>query len=321
MQYIYNNEILNQDCVSGLKDLPSHSADIVICDPPYNVGKDFGNNYDHLPLSEYINWSQIWIKECLRIMTNQATMFIYGFPEILAHISVTIPINKQRWLQWHYTNKNMPTLNFWQRSHESILCIWKDRPIFNTDAIREPYTIGFLAGSAGRVRAATECRISKKGSKETIYNAHKNGALPRDVIKIRSLAGGASLKERNIYCKTCGILIAPSARKEHDQHELLIHPTQKPLELTKKLILSCKPDREFNALIPFCGSGSECKCVVALNGKFIAYEVNRDYVVLAQAVVRNSGKYSVTLNALKQLNNIHTANSLVKPEKIPQLSQ
>ena len=42
---------------------------------------------------------------------------------------------------------------------------------------------GFLKNAAGKVRKATKGRFSK-GDKETVYKAHKNGALPRDVIKI-----------------------------------------------------------------------------------------------------------------------------------------
>jgi len=34
------------------------------------------------------------------------------------------------------------------------------------------------------------------GNKETIYKAHEGGALPRDVIKIPALAGGAGMSER-----------------------------------------------------------------------------------------------------------------------------
>ena len=36
--------------------------------------------------------------------------------------------------------------------------------------------------------------------KETVYKAHEGGALPRDVIPISTLAGGAALKERAIFC-------------------------------------------------------------------------------------------------------------------------
>lgn len=281
----YPDECILSDCLAGMRRVANDSADLIIADPPYNIGKNFGNNQDRMALSDYIAWAGKWIGECRRILKSSGTMFIYGFPEILAHISVSLPIDRQRWLQWHYANKNMPNLHFWQRSHESILCIWKDKPLFNRDDVREPYSESFLKGSAGRKRPAGACRLGRNGGRETVYNAHEKGALPRDVICVRSLAGGASLKERSIFCRTCGFLIEPAKRREHRDHELIIHPTQKPRELTRKLVLSCRPKGSFNVLVPFCGSGSECAVVKSLGGHFISYELNEYYITLAQAVL------------------------------------
>lgn len=281
----YDNIVWHGDCIAGMAALPGGSADIVIADPPYNIGKDFGNNRDSLPLPDYLVWSRRWLDEALRVMKPSATMFIYGFAEILAHISVFFPPDRQRWLVWHYTNKNVPSLHFWQRSHESILCVWQKRPIFNRDSVREPYSPQFLAACAGRSRPSTCGRYSRHGSPATIYNAHANGALPRDVINIPTLAGGAALRERGIYCQTCQKLVPPGQRKEHRQHKLVIHPTQKPLRLTRRLLASCKPAEKFNVLVPFAGSGSECRCAVELGGRFAAFELNADYARLANETV------------------------------------
>lgn len=37
-------EIIHEDCISGMKNIKSESVDIIICDPPYNIGKNFGIN-------------------------------------------------------------------------------------------------------------------------------------------------------------------------------------------------------------------------------------------------------------------------------------
>ena len=83
-------------------------------------------------------------------------MFVYGFSEILALILARVPkhINR-RWLVWHYTNKNAASAGFWQRSHESILALWKKEKVFNKDLVREPYTESFLKNAAGKKRAGT----------------------------------------------------------------------------------------------------------------------------------------------------------------------
>lgn len=281
------NKIILGDAVKELKKLPDESCDVIICDPPYNIGKDFGNNHDKRELNEYVSWCKKWISESIRIMKPEGTMFIYGFSEILAYLSVEIPINK-RWLIWHYTNKNVASLNFWQRSHEAIICAWKDRPVFNRDDIREPYTEGFLNGAAGKVRKGTAGRFSGKG-KETVYKAHEGGALPRDVIKIPALAGGAGMNERWFICKTCkGQVFEPRELKKHADHETIKHPTQKPLELSRKLVISAMPKKDGVVLIPFVGTGSECAAVKELGQSYIGFEINPDYIKLAEKYLENT---------------------------------
>lgn len=250
------NKIHNEDCILGMKKIKSESVDIIICDPPYNIGKDFGNNSDKQKMDDYLLWCDNWIAECLRILKPQGTLYIYGFSEILAFIRTRISCNV-RWLIWHYTNKVTPSLNFWQRTHESILCCYKDKPIFNRDDVREPYTETFLKNAAGKVRKSTKGRFSN-GDKETTYTAHEGGALPRDVIKVPALAGGAGKKER------------------------VDHPTQKPLTLCDTLIkASLNKNSDTLLVIPFAGSGSECVSAKINNIHFIGFEINSDYITIA----------------------------------------
>lgn len=277
------NEVYEKDVLEGLKQLDSNSSQIIVIDPPYNIGKDFGNfgnNGDKRELDEYLKWCDEWIEQCIRVLKPNGTMFIYGFSEILAHISVRIKL-KKRWLIWHYTNKNMPTMKFWQRSHEALICCWKDDRIFNEDDIREPYTDGFLNGSAGRVRPPTEGRLSGKNPKETIYKAHESGALPRDVIKIPTLAGGSGMSERWFMCKTCDKICKPRELKEHEGHDIEKHPTQKPLALCDKLIMSAK-QKEGYVLVPFVGSGSECVSAKKLGLDFVGFDLNPNYIRLTK---------------------------------------
>lgn len=254
---ILHQDIIEGDCLSILPTLGDNTAQIIIADPPYNIGKDFGNDSDKQTMDNYLVWCEKWINECLRILKPNGTMFIYGFSEILALILSKVPFEiNRRWIIWHYTNKNVASLNFWQRSHESILVLWKEDKVFHRDDIREAYTDGFLNGAAGKKRAATKGRFSK-GGKTTTYTAHPNGALPRDVIKIPALAGGAGMKER------------------------VDHPTQKPLLLCEKLLVSCKQSRtDGYVLVPFAGSGSECVAAKKLKLPFIGIEMNATYVKL-----------------------------------------
>lgn len=248
-------DVIHGDTLVVLPTLEAESAQIIIADPPYNIGKDFGNDSDKQPMDEYLKWCDVWIHECLRILKSNGTMFIYGFSEILALITARIPYHiHRRWILWHYTNKNVASLNFWQRSHESILILWKTDKVFHRDEVREAYTEGFLNGAAGKERTATKGRFSK-GDKKTTYTAHPGGALPRDVIKVPALAGGAGMKER------------------------VDHPTQKPLALCDKLLRSCRQAEGF-VLVPFAGSGSECLAAKNIGLPFVGIELNATYIDL-----------------------------------------
>ncbi len=277
------NRVQCADVLQSLREIKTDARfDLVIADPPYNIGKDFGNASDRQELSAYLKWSDDWIGECLRLVKPCAPVYIYGFAEVLAHIAVRYAIENQRWLAWHYTNKTVPTSKFWQRSHESILCLWRGkRPTLNVDAVREDYTAGFLNGPAGKPRKDSNCRYGRKG-KKTVYNAHPNGALPRDVIKVPALAGRAGYAERWFYGKTCQTLCSPKENSAHEAHEIVQHPTQKPAALTQKLIAAA--DAQSPAvLIPFAGSGSECVVAQKMGADFHAVEVNPDYALLANS--------------------------------------
>ena len=113
-----------------------------------------------------------------------------------------------------------------------------------------------MSGAAGKERATTKGRFSN-GEKTTVYTAHPEGALPRDVIKIPALAGGAGKNER------------------------VDHPTQKPLALCEKLLKSCRQSNDDGfVLVPFAGSGSECVAAKQLGMPFVGIEINPTYIEL-----------------------------------------
>lgn len=273
----FNSRVINGDVLATLKTLDlSNKFDVIIADPPYNIGKDFGNNIDYMEINQYIRWSEEWLSVCFDLLAEDGLIYVYGFPEILARIAAKYPINKQRILAWHYTNKATPSSNFWQRSYESILCLWKEnRPKLQIDQIREPYTDSYLK-CAGKERKGTKGRF---GSEKTIYNVNEGGALPRDVIKIPALAGGAGRVERLFMCRTCKNKLYRSEESiNHQNHDILQHPTQKPMQLTKKLIHSRISGHQGRVLIPFAGSGSECVAAQSLGVEFLGIELNPEYV-------------------------------------------
>ena len=273
------NKIVLRDCIEGMKEIPDNSIHTIIADAPYNIGKDFGNDSDKQDMLVYLKWTKEWIEEAYRTLVDGGSMFIYGFSEILAHIFVEIPHSNKKWLVWHYTNKTTPSLKDWQRSHESIIHVWKgSKKNFNLDDVREPYTESFIKNAAGKTRKSTKGRFSD-GKKETVYTANKNGALPRDVFKIPALAGGAGGNERWFYCNDCECAYNPKEKKNHSEHNFFTHPTQKPFELTTKLFKSSVPKNVLPiVMVPFAGSGSELVVAKSFGYNFIGFEINPEYV-------------------------------------------
>jgi len=290
--YSINNKIYNEDCIKGMKRIKSDSIDIIIADPPYNIGKTFENDKFN-KIEDYINWSNDWINESIRILKPTGTLYIYGFSEILAYIRVKIG-NKLnvRWLIWHYTNRTLPTLNYWQRSHESILACCKDKRnvIFNRDLVREPYTEKYKK-TDGKIRKATKCRYTNNDTNVTNvtkYSVHKLGCLPRDVIKVPALAGGRGNELVSIVIDKSYKVHAYDPNKKLSKTDRLVsHPTVKPLNLTKKLLNASKHTDTTNVCIPFSGSGTEALACKILGLNFIGFELNKDYVLLANHRLRS----------------------------------
>ena len=254
-------KIVQGDCVEGMATLPENSVDAVVADPPYDIGKDFGNNQMTMSKEEYCKWSQPWIDKAMRILKPKGTLFIYGFPEYLAYIQVLCCSKWNcRYLQWHYTNKVSPAAKFWQRTHESILLVWKcdGFPDFDRDAVRVPYSKSYLKNVVGKKRKIGKGRFEGSG-KQTEYKAHEGGALPRDVIHCPALAGGAGKKERVDW-----------------------HPTQKPTGITRTLIKSIGVKEDTSIVIPFCGSGTEALVCKELGVNFTAFDINEEYVEKAK---------------------------------------
>tara|TARA_R100000995_G_C3481592_1_gene124253 strand:+ start:1794 stop:2693 length:900 start_codon:yes stop_codon:yes gene_type:complete len=278
------------DVVEGLKKIQSESVDCIILDPPYNIGKKFGNNRTKLSTSEYVTWAKEWIGECDRILKPDGTMYIYGFSEILAHLSVNIDLN-QRWLVWHYTNKTTPSSKDWQRTHESILCCWKEQRTFYRDQVRVPYTDAYIKGysgdKAGKKRPPSKGRFGS--SSDTSYTVDSRGALPRDVILSPALAGGYGAREKFFYSPENNFMLYTSKqKKELNIQDVISHPTQKPVNVTEKLLDACiKEGTKATVVIPFAGTGSECYVCDQRGYRWVGFDINEDYVNMGNMLVRD----------------------------------
>lgn len=70
------------DCLDLMHSMGSDSIDLIFADPPFNLGKIYGNHYDDsMAESSYRSWSEKWIKEGCRLLRPGGAFFLYNIPK------------------------------------------------------------------------------------------------------------------------------------------------------------------------------------------------------------------------------------------------
>lgn len=80
---ITEHKIICGDCIEELKKLPNESIDLVITDPPFNIGKDYGKYKDKLHKEEYLKWCKEWLKEYIRVLKNGGALYLFNYQKIM----------------------------------------------------------------------------------------------------------------------------------------------------------------------------------------------------------------------------------------------
>lgn len=130
------------ESITWMKSQESSSFDLIIADPPYNVGKDYGNNQDTRIEYEYTKFMNEWTEEASRLLKPTGTIYSFmGFRKIAELYTI---FEKRRglkfcnWIVWHYTQGIGKRRGFSPR-HDDILMFTKsDNYTFNLDPIRVP---------------------------------------------------------------------------------------------------------------------------------------------------------------------------------------
>ena len=236
-----NGRLFQGDVVSWLKSLETGTVDLVFADPPYNIKKADWDDFESM--HAYVAWSRNWIAEAARVLKPDGTLYVCGFSEILADVKVAAaPLFKGcRWLIWHYKNKANLGRD-WGRSHESILHFRKGRRLtFNADEVRIPYGAHTLKYPD---HPQAETSQYGKGSKteRDDWTPHPMGAKAKDVLEIPTTCNGMG--------------------------EKTLHPTQKPEELLRRLMLASSNAGDL-VLDPFSGSGTTLVVAEQLGRKWL----------------------------------------------------
>ena len=237
------------DAVAWLASLPAGAARLVIADPPYDLGKA---DWDTFPSrAAYLDWIAEWIALAHRALSQDGTLYVCGFPEPLAAIAARCAprFASHRILVWFYRNK-ASMHDDWGRSHESILHLRKGRTmLFNTDDVRVPYN-DHTKRYPERPQAETSQYGGAQRADRPLWTPHPGGARPRDVLEVPTLCNGSAEKTE--------------------------HPTQKPVELVRKLVLASSDPGDL-VVDPFGGSGTTFAACEETDRRWLGCEQDASY--------------------------------------------
>ncbi|MCC6970105.1 MAG: site-specific DNA-methyltransferase [Phycisphaerales bacterium] len=251
------------DSAAWMESMDSESVDLIFADPPYNINKAEWDNFESQ--EHYIEWSLSWLRPAARILRPTGSLYVCGFSEILADLKH--PASRLfagcKWLVWHYRNKaNLG--NDWGRSHESILHFRKsDRFRLNVDEVRVPYGNHTLKYPA---HPQAESSQYGNGKSREDWTPNPRGAKPRDVIEIPTTCNGMGEKTP--------------------------HPTQKPEELLRRLVLGASRAGDV-VLDPFSGSGTTIVVAEQLGRRWLGCDINPEYNEWAVGRIENVQRRSV----------------------------
>ncbi|MDD9820051.1 MAG: site-specific DNA-methyltransferase [Nitrospira sp.] len=258
-------QLHNQDCLQALDHLRDSSVDLVIADPPYGLGKDYGNASDQMEPAEFLAWTQRWILKTLPKIKPTGSFYIFATwqyaPEIFSFIKKHMTmVNEIIW------DRKVPSMGGTTRKfssvHDNIGFFAKQAEYyFDLDPVRVPYD-----------------PATKKARTRSIFIGKKwleRGYNPKDVWSISRL------------------------HRIHREREN--HPTQKPLALIERMIQASCPENGL-VLDPFAGSGTTLAAAVKNQRRAIGFEVNPDYCrIIEERLERASFQQRLRLGQLESL--------------------
>jgi site-specific DNA-methyltransferase (adenine-specific) len=251
-------ELWRADALDFLRAQPAGSVRLVVADPPYAIDKAEWDEFESLEV--YVDWCDAWLAEVQRVLTDDGSAYVCGFSEILAEVKVRSARRFPggcRWLIWAYRNKaNLG--NDWGRSHESLLHLRNGRRVvMNVDAVRVPYN-DHTRRYPERVQAVTS-QYGGASARRDRWTPHPLGAKPRDVLEVPTICNGMA--------------------------EKTAHPTQKPEELLRRLVLASSDEGDL-VLDPFCGSGTTLVVAERHQRRWLGADADARYVGVARERLR-----------------------------------
>lgn len=234
--------IIFNDCIATLKSIKDKSVNLIFADPPYNLGKDFGNDSDSWEnKKEYLNWCYSWIDECFRVLKDNGTFYLMNSTQNIPYISIYIQ-NKYHIINdivWVYDSSGVQSKKKYGSLYEPILMATK------SDKTKYTFNHEDILVEA------------KTGAKRGLIDYRKTPPQPYNTQKVPG----------NVW-------EFPRVRFKMDEYEN--HPSQKPEALLERIIKASSNLGDV-VLDPFGGSFSTGAVAVRLGRKIISMDINKEY--------------------------------------------
>ncbi|HLJ85913.1 MAG TPA: site-specific DNA-methyltransferase [Candidatus Angelobacter sp.] len=245
--------IRTRDCLQVLAGLPDNSVQLVICDPPYNIRLAGWDQFQ-----DYIAWASQWLRESERVLSPMGNLAIFGglqyqgeagsgdLFDILAHMRKNSSMLLANLVVWHYRN-GMSAHRFFANRHEEILWFAKTRNYyFDLDSVRIPFD--------------EETKKAYLRDKRLKPESIEKGKNPTNLWGIPRLNANAA--------------------------ERVGHPTQKPIEVLRRLVRSLSYPGSV-ILDFFAGSGSTTRVAIEESRHSIAGDIDPGLIGYVSAQLKN----------------------------------
>ncbi|HUS50301.1 MAG TPA: DNA methyltransferase [Candidatus Paceibacterota bacterium] len=251
--------LVNGDSLKILQKIPEDCIELIITDPPYNIGLDYGPySKDRKNRGDYFGECKIWLREIARILKKSGTFYLISYPEInarlLPFIEDELKLRFKRWITWHYpTNIGHSKKNF-TRSQRSILFFTKSKDyVFNRQNIIQHY---------------------KNPTVKKIKERIKNGSKGRASYDLLGFLDLIELSKGTLDVLDINLLKNVSKDRFNKKH-----PCQLPLELLKILVKVSSNENDL-LLDPFAGTFTLSAVAEELKRNSIGIEINPEYIKL-----------------------------------------
>ena len=130
--------LMQGDCIEMMRNIPDNSVDLVLNDPPYNIGvattrnnKEIINEWDKI--DNYIDWSLTWLKECQRVLKGNGVLhFWHNDMKQIAELLEAIKRN---------TNFSFISFCIWHKGYSYRAGAWHRRNPEGKTALRSWFNV------------------------------------------------------------------------------------------------------------------------------------------------------------------------------------